>query len=102
MKKYCIINTENKKITKVFEKYAKSTINKNFAFSDVFRGTSKCANLDELSQIMYQNIEDEFADFDKNEIYAIMYFVCRIEHEKHPENAAIEALRTNYLKGKVM
>ena len=52
--------------------------------------------------IMYQNIEDEFADFNKNEIYAIMYFICRIKHEKHPDNTAIEALRTNYLKGKVM
>lgn len=77
-------------------------ISKNYEFSDVFRGTSKCANLDELSQIMYQNIEDEFADFNEDEIYTIMYFICRIEHEKHPENTAIEALRTNYLKGKVM
>ncbi|MCR5024069.1 MAG: DUF87 domain-containing protein [Lachnospiraceae bacterium] len=90
------------KWNRVYEWAVADFINKNYEFSDVFRGTSKCANLEELSHIMYQNIEDEFADFDKNEIYTIMYYVCRIEHEKHPENAAIEALRTSYLKSKVM
>lgn len=100
VKKDLIINIG--KWNRSYEWAVADFINKNYKFTDVFRGTSKCANLDELSRIMYQNIEDEFVDFDKDEVYAIMYFICRIEHEKHPDNTAIEALRINYLKGKVM
>ena len=47
-------------------------------------------------------MEGEFADFNEEEQYAIMYYICRIEHEKHPDNAAIELLRTKYLREKVM
>lgn len=100
VRKDLILN--NGKWNRTYEWAVADFINKNYEFSDVFRGTSKCADFEELSQIMYQNIEDEFADFDKDEIYFIMYFICRIEHEKYPENTTIEALRTNYLKGKVM
>ena len=100
VKKDLILNIG--KWNRAYEWAVADFINKNYEFSDVFRGTSKCTSLDELSQIMYQNIKDEFADFDKDEIYAIMYFICRIEHEKYPENTAIEALRTDYLKGMVM
>lgn len=100
VRKDLVLNLE--KWNRTYEWAVADFINKNYEFSDVFRGTSKCASLEELSQIMYQNIEDEFADFGDEEIYSIMYFICRIEHEKHPENTAIEALRTNYLKGRVM
>ena len=51
---------------------------------------------------MRKNIEKEFNEFDDQELYAIMYYICRIEHEKHPENKAIELLRTHYLREKVM
>src|SRR5699024_1951052 len=76
-------------------------INKNYKFSNVFRGTSKCTDLIHLSTIMLQNIEEEFSEFNKQELYAIMYYICRIEHEKHPDNTAIEMLRTEYLREKV-
>ena len=77
-------------------------IHKNFAFPDVFRGTSNCANLEVLGQIMKQNIAEEFKGFNDRELYSIMYYICRIEHEKYPENTAIELLRTEYLKEKVI
>ena len=51
---------------------------------------------------MRQNIEEEFQGFDESEMYAVMYYICRLEHERHPENTAIERLRNDYLKGKVM
>lgn len=99
VRKDLILNLE--KQNRAFEWAVADFINKNYEFSDVFRGTSNCADLEQLSSIMQQNIKDEFWGFDQQELYAIMYYICRIEHEKHPENTAIELLRTNYLKGKV-
>ena len=51
---------------------------------------------------MKQNIAEEFKGFNDQELYSIMYYICRIEHEKYPENTAIELLRTEYLKEKVI
>ena len=45
---------------------------------------------------------EEFDTFEEEEMFSIVYYICRIEHEKHPENTTIELLRTNYLKEKVM
>lgn len=100
VRKDLILNLEKRNL--IFEWAVADFIDKNYEFSDVFRGTSKCADLKELSSIMLQNIEDEFSEFSKQELYAIMYYICRIEHEKHPENTAIELLRTQYLKEKVI
>lgn len=100
VRKDLILNLEKR--NRIFEWAIADFINKNYEFSDVFRGTSKCADLEQLSSIMLQNLEDEFSEFDKQELYAIMYYICRIEHEKHPENAAIELLRTKYLREKVV
>lgn len=91
-----------RKRNRVFEWAAADFIQKNFQLQDVFRGTGKCSDLSHLSNIMRQNIEEEFYEFNEQELYAIMYYICRIEHEKYPENKAIELLRTNFLKGKVM
>jgi len=95
-----ILNLEKK--NRIYEWAVADFIHKNFVFNDIFRGTSKCADLEELAGIMRQNMEGEFADFNEEEQYAIMYYICRIEHEKHPDNAAIELLRTKYLREKVM
>lgn len=95
-----ILNLEKR--DRLYEWAVADYINKNFDFRDIFRGTSKCADLEELGNRMRQNIEGEFSGFDVEEQYAILYYICRIEHEKHPENAAIELLRTKYLREKVM
>jgi hypothetical protein len=100
VRKDLFLNLEKR--NRVFEWAAADFINKNFEFSDIFRGTSKCAGLEELYTIMRQNIEEEFGDFDEEELYAVTYFICRIEHERHPDNTAIELLRTKYLREKVM
>ena len=51
---------------------------------------------------MMQNIESEFAAFSRDELCAIMYYICRIEHERHPDNVEIELLRTEHLREKVI
>lgn len=100
IRKDLILNFRKK--NRIFEWAVADFIQKNFVLSDVFRGTSHCADLEQLGNIMRQNIEEEFGGFDEQELYAIMYYICRVEHEKHPENRAIEMLRTDYLKEKVM
>jgi hypothetical protein len=77
-------------------------IKKNYQLSGVFEGTGRCSNLVQLADIMKQNMEQEFENFNEQEIYLIMYYICRIEHELHPENKEIERLRLDYLKGKVL
>ncbi len=91
-----------KKRNRVYEWAVADFIDKNFTLTDVFRGTSGCSSLEQLGNIMKQNVESEFCGFDDWELYAIMYYICRVEHEKHPENTAIELLRTEYLREKVM
>ena len=98
-KKDLILNLEKRNL--IFEWAVADFINKNFDFRDIFRGTSECDSFEEMSSIMMQNIEGEFNEFDQNELYGIMYYICRVEHEKYPENTAIEMLRTEYLKKKV-
>lgn len=100
IKKDLILNLEKR--NQVFEWAVADFINKNFDFSDIFRGTSDCDDLEQMSSIMMQNIEGEFEKFDQDELYAIMYYICRIEHEKYPDNAEIELLRTEHLREKVI
>lgn len=100
VRKDLILNLEKR--NRIFEWAVADFINKNYEFNDVFRGTSTCTDLEQLSSIMIQNIEDEFSEFDKQELYAILYYICRIEHEKYPENTAIELLRTEYLRKRVV
>lgn len=99
VRKDLILNLEKR--NRIYEWAVADFINKSFKFDDVFRGTSRCADLEELYSIMRQNIREEFSGFDTQELYGILYFICRIEHEKYPENPAIELLRTDYLKEKV-
>lgn len=100
IRKDLIVNLDKRNM--LYEWAVADFINKNFEFGDVFRGTSGCADLKQLSSIMRQNIEEEFADFTRTELYAVMYYICRIEHEKHPDNAAIELLRTKYLRERML
>lgn len=100
IKKDLILNLEKRNL--VFEWAVADFINKNFDFSDIFRGTSDCDDLDQMSAIMIQNIESEFEEFCRDELYAIMYYICRIEHERYPDNAEIELLRTEHLREKVI
>lgn len=95
-----LVNLEKRNLS--YEWAVADFIGKNYDRSGVFRGTGKCENLEQLSNIMRQNIEEEFQGFDESEMYAVMYYICRLEHERHPENTAIERLRNDYLKGKVM
>lgn len=100
IRKDLIFNLEKR--NRIFEWAVADFINKNYEFNDVFRGTSSCIDLKQLSTIMFQNLEEEFAEFDVQELYTIMYYICRIEHERYPENTAIELLRTKYLRERVM
>ena len=100
VRKDLLLNLESQNLT--FEWAVADFINKNFEFTEVFRETSKCENLAQLSTIMQQNIRQEFSEFTDQELLKIMYYICRIEHEKHPENTAIEQLRTNYLRERVI
>lgn len=100
IRKDLILNIEKR--NRIYEWALADFINKNYDFRDVFRGTSQCVDLEQLCRIMLQNIEEEFSGFDEQELYAVLYYICRIEHEKHPENTAIELLRTQYLREKVV
>lgn len=51
---------------------------------------------------MISNLQNEFYDFNEEEIYTILYYVCRIEHELYPKYQIIEKLRVEYLKEMVM
>ena len=100
IRKDLILNYDKK--NRIYEWALADFIYKNFDFSDVFRGTSNCADLEELYRIIRQNITEEFADFDEQELFAIVYSICMIEHEKHPDNKAIEQLKTECLRKRVI
>ena len=51
---------------------------------------------------MISNLQAEFLDFNSAEMHAILYYVCRIEHELYPEHNLIEKLRVEYLREKVI
>lgn len=99
VRKDLIINLDKR--NRIYEWAVADFIKANFEFSNVFRG-AKAGNLSQLSSIMCQNIRDEFTGFDDSELFAVLYYICRIEHEKHPENKVIEMIRTRYLREKVI
>ena len=69
----------------------------------MFRDTQKgkWSDLSSLSNIMISNLQNEFAGFNETEMLAILYYVCRIEHELYPKHQLIEQLRVEYLREKV-
>ena len=75
-------------------------INKCFNCNNVFRGAAiaECQSLDKLAEVAVMNIRNEFEEFSDKEMKKILYFICRTQHELHPECRTIEALRTEYLK----
>lgn len=87
-----------------FEWAVADFIKKNYDLTDVFIGTGNetWSDLSELSNIMISNLQEEFVGFDSKEMLNILYYVCRVEHELHPESQVIEKLRVNYLKEKVI
>ena len=47
---------------------------------------------------MRDNLQSEFEGFSNEEMYTVMYYVCRIEHKIYPKEPIIETLRVKYLK----
>lgn len=77
-------------------------INKTHVFDDVFRGTNDSwKNLGQLAEIATGNIQSEFPGFNQTELQQILYYICRIMHERFPEKGVIEELRENYLRWEV-
>lgn len=87
-----------------FEWAVADFIKKNYYLENVFVGTQngECRTLEELYNVMKNNIVSEFSGFSDDEMKQILYYICRIEHERFPENTAIEKLRVNYLKKEML
>lgn len=102
VRKDLIVNMNSKNAA--YEWAVADFIKKNYDLSDVFLGTQKenWKNLSDLCDIMISNLQNEFYDFNEEEIYTILYYVCRIEHELYPKYQIIEKLRVEYLKEMVM
>lgn len=101
VRKDLIVNWNTK--NNIYEWAVADFIKKNYDLSDVFRGTQNdnWSDLSELSDIMISNLQEEFSDFDSEEMLSILYYVCRIEHELYPKHQLIEKLRVEYLREKV-
>lgn len=101
VRKDLIINIDKR--NNAYEWAVADFIKKNYDLSDVFRDTQrdKWSDLSALSNIMISNLQNEFAGFDEIEMLAILYYVCRIEHELYPKHKLIEQLRVEYLREKV-
>lgn len=101
VRKDLILNLEHRNTA--YEWAVADYIKKNYNLSDVFRGTQReCwSGLEQLCDIMTANLEPEFTGFSSDEMQRILYFVCRIQHERYPKNQLIEQLRVNYLREKV-
>lgn len=96
-----IQNVENK--NRIYEWAVADYINKFYVFNSAFRGTQKGSwdNFEQLTEIVTENLRSEFQDFSDEELHRILYYICRVMHEKHPENTVIEDLRQNYLRSEV-
>lgn len=92
--------TDFKKRDILFEWAVADFIKKNYYLENIFTGTQngECKTLEQLYTIMKDNVISEFMGFSDSEMKLIMYYICRIEHERFPSNTAIEQLRINYLK----
>lgn len=101
VKKDLLLNLKNKNLT--YEWAVADFIKKNYDFSDVFRGTGQgnWKTWNELCTIMSANLSDEFIGYSELEMLKIIYYICRIQHELHPEYQLIEKFRVSYLREKV-
>lgn len=97
-----ILNIEHR--NSIYEWAVADFIKKNYDLSDVFRGTQRenWKDLSDLCDIMLSNLQNEFSNFERDEMLTILYYVCRIEHELYPKHQLIEKLRVEYLREKVM
>lgn len=96
-----IMNLETR--NNFFEWAVADFINKNYNLSQVFQRTDNSwKSLEQLSEVMMSNLKAEFEEFSREEMLGILYYVCRIQHERFPENKVIEQLRVDYLKKQVM
>lgn len=80
-------------------------INKNYSIrDDIFTGYNEGSDKSakRLARIMTDNIRSEFDGFSEEELQRILYYICRIQHERHPECAPIEILRVDYLKKEIL
>lgn len=70
-------------------------IDKNYNLKNFFRGTgnNQWRELPQLAEIIAANIKNEFENFNKHELFKIIYYVCLTEQEKFPDNEIIPALR---------
>ena len=93
-----ISGLENKNLD--FEWTMSDFINKNYNLSRFFHNTGdgEWDTLSELADIISENIQAEFADFDSKELLKIMYYACLAEQEKFPDNEIIGQLRADFLK----
>ncbi|SDB55424.1 AAA-like domain-containing protein [Ruminococcaceae bacterium FB2012] len=96
-----LINGLEKRDT-AFEWAVADYIVESFRLRDLFKGTSNSKNAEEVAFKMRDNIRNELSLLDDNELLSALYYICRTEHEKYPDNTAIEAVRVDYLKEKVM
>ena len=101
VKKDLLLNLKNKNLT--YEWAVADFIKKNYDLSDVFRGTGhgNWKTWKDLCAIISVNLSDEFIGYSELEMLKIIYCICRIQHELHPEYQLIEKFRVNYLKEKV-
>ena len=100
IRKELILNYNSKNLA--YEWAVADFIKKNYDLSRVFIETKQCKSFPDLCDKMISNVQDEFVGFDKDEMKIIMYYVCRVEHELHPQNSTIERLRVGYLKEGVL
>lgn len=101
IRKDIVCNLENR--NSCYEWAVADFINKTHVFDNVFRGTQNGSwkNLGQLAEIATDNIRSEFPGFNRTELQQILYYICRIMHERFPEKGIIEELRENYLRWEV-
>ena len=74
-----------------FDENVEEFIKSNFKFSDIYKGTSiDKPTTSQLLEIMVNNLRPEFTDFSDTEIKHIIFYICHLEHQNHPENQTIE------------
>lgn len=97
-KKEILLNWNRRNLA--YEWAVAELIKKNYDLSDVFNGTNEIGwdRFSQLNAIMRDNLQSEFEGFSNEEMYTVMYYVCRIEHKIYPKEPIIETLRVKYLK----
>lgn len=92
IRKDLLYNLESRNL--IYEWAVADFIDKNYRTDHIFRGTGQNVweTVDELIIIAQNNIKDEFQNFTEQEIKQILFYICHIQHEKFPENRAIEQM----------